>query len=130
MLQVSAQDEHDIEPLACHRHGCKDRAHLEKNACLGRRSHNVAACLDQVSQALVQLDHLYWLAIEKLLHGELTAGVCLIAMGELAAAAGTGPEGLPRSRLRVPFSHGVSNSAAVLRRKLSLARWKHTRNAP
>jgi hypothetical protein len=93
MLQASGQDEDDIEPVGADGHGRKDRSHLEKNPCLRRRNHDLAASSDQVVKPLVQLDNLLRLAIKQLRKRELAAGVGLVAVLELAAAAWTGPQG-------------------------------------
>jgi hypothetical protein len=82
----------------------QEDSHLEENSCLRRRNHDLAAFSDQAIKPLVQLDNLLRLAIEKLLHRELAAGVRLIAFSELATAPGTGPEGSRLRAFRLPFS--------------------------
>jgi hypothetical protein len=107
MLQVSAQDKHNIEPILADGHSRKDRSHLEENSCLGRRNHDLTAFSDQVIKPLVQFDNLLRFAVKKLLHRVRAAGVRLVAVLELAAAARTGPEGLRASVLRLLFRHGI-----------------------
>jgi hypothetical protein len=114
MLQASAQDEQDIEPVSAHRHGRKHCSDLEKNSRLGRHKGDLAASLDPIGKPLVQLDNLLRLATEKLLHGELTAGVRLVAVGKLPTATGTAPEAFRLSALRLPFPHGISDSTLLL----------------
>jgi hypothetical protein len=75
MLEASAQDEHDIEPVLADGHGCKDRSHFEENSCFRRRNHDLAASSDHVIKPLVQLNNLQRLAGEKLFHHELSARV-------------------------------------------------------
>ena len=104
---ASAQDEHDIEPVLADGHGCKDRSHLEENSCLRRRNHDLAASVDHFGKPFIQLDSLLRLAVEKLPLRELTAGMQLVAVGKLATAAWTGPEGFGISRSWLSFPHGV-----------------------
>jgi hypothetical protein len=58
MLQASAQDEHNIEPVLADGHSRKDCSHLEENSCLRRCNQNIATTSDQAIKLLVQLDNL------------------------------------------------------------------------
>jgi hypothetical protein len=107
ILQVASQDEHDIEPVLADAHGRKDRSHLEEYPCLRRRNHDLAASPDQVIKSLVELDNLLRLSIEMLLYRELPAGMGLVAVGELATAARTGPDAFRLSGFCIQFPHGI-----------------------
>jgi hypothetical protein len=122
ILQASAQDEYDIKPVLADGDGRKDRSYLEENSCLRRRNDDLAASSNQVINLLVQLDNLLVFAVEKLVHCELAAGVRLVAVLELAAAAGTGPLGFRHRILRCSFRHGTSTpSQKTPRHALNIA---------
>src|SRR5262249_39084061 len=88
--------------------GRKHRAHFEENSGLGGSDDDLPALPEQVSTPLVQFDNRWRLAIEKLLHRELAAGVRLVAVGELAPAAGAGPERVGAGAFS--FAHRLSAS--------------------
>jgi hypothetical protein len=114
MLYATAQDEQHIEPVLADGHGRKDRSHFEKHSRLCRSRDDFAAALNQTRNAVIQLDNLWRLAVENLLHAELPARVRLIAVGELTTAAWTGPEGFRFSGVRLPFPHGISDGHSAV----------------
>src|SRR5262249_23497867 len=105
VFQPPAQHQDDIEPVLGHRHGRKNGSHLEKNSGLCRSDYHLTAAQDQFGKAVVQLDNPGRLAVEKLLDGELPAGMGLVAVFELATTPRADPWRSRFAASRPPVAH-------------------------